>query len=195
MAVDTRAQRQRNKRRERNRRACCSRRAKRRLPPSQRCPCFRMPQSRNGTESGAVKLAPKIVIKNQIVKRNLVGVRGFEPPTPSSRTRCATRLRYTPTSRAGRDAGRFWQGSYNDAFPYRQGEEAWKRQRECRGNRHGNDPSSLHSLWLLAPYGSARATKRISPCPLATRNKADFLPSFCSASIFVVTSPGSFTDS
>ena len=28
----------------------------------------------------------------------LVGVRGFEPPTPSSRTRCATRLRYTPTT-------------------------------------------------------------------------------------------------
>jgi hypothetical protein len=26
----------------------------------------------------------------------LVGVRGFEPPAPSSRTRCATRLRYTP---------------------------------------------------------------------------------------------------
>ena len=28
----------------------------------------------------------------------MVGVRGFEPPTPSSRTMCATRLRYTPTS-------------------------------------------------------------------------------------------------
>src|SRR5579863_656622 len=28
----------------------------------------------------------------------MVGVRGFEPPTPSSRTRCATRLRYTPTA-------------------------------------------------------------------------------------------------
>lgn len=27
----------------------------------------------------------------------LVGVIGFEPTTPSSRTRCATRLRYTPT--------------------------------------------------------------------------------------------------
>ena len=27
---------------------------------------------------------------------SLVGVRGFEPPAPSSRTRCATRLRYTP---------------------------------------------------------------------------------------------------
>lgn len=26
----------------------------------------------------------------------LVGVRGFEPPAPASRTRCATRLRYTP---------------------------------------------------------------------------------------------------
>ncbi len=26
----------------------------------------------------------------------MVGVRGFEPPTPSSRTRCATRLRHTP---------------------------------------------------------------------------------------------------
>jgi hypothetical protein len=26
----------------------------------------------------------------------MVGVRGFEPPAPSSRTRCATRLRYTP---------------------------------------------------------------------------------------------------
>ena len=27
----------------------------------------------------------------------MVGVIGFEPTTPSSRTRCATRLRYTPT--------------------------------------------------------------------------------------------------
>ena len=26
----------------------------------------------------------------------MVGVRGFEPPTPCSRSRCATRLRYTP---------------------------------------------------------------------------------------------------
>ena len=27
----------------------------------------------------------------------MVGARGFEPPTPWSRTRCATRLRYAPT--------------------------------------------------------------------------------------------------
>ncbi len=31
-------------------------------------------------------------------RQEMVGVRGFEPPTPSSRTRCATRLRYTPTT-------------------------------------------------------------------------------------------------
>lgn len=29
----------------------------------------------------------------------MVGVRGFEPPTPCSRSRCATRLRYTPNLR------------------------------------------------------------------------------------------------
>ena len=34
-------------------------------------------------------LPPTIIIK-------LVGARGFEPPTPWSRTKCATRLRYAP---------------------------------------------------------------------------------------------------
>ena len=29
--------------------------------------------------------------------RKLVGMRGFEPPTPYSRSRYATRLRYIPT--------------------------------------------------------------------------------------------------
>ena len=34
--------------------------------------------------------------------RTLVGARGFEPPTPRSRTECATRLRYAPSPpRAG----------------------------------------------------------------------------------------------
>ncbi len=35
----------------------------------------------------------------------MVGVRGFEPPAPSSRTRCATRLRYTPTAPRTAQAG------------------------------------------------------------------------------------------
>ena len=30
-------------------------------------------------------------------RQKMVGVRGFEPPTPCSRSRCATRLRYTPS--------------------------------------------------------------------------------------------------
>src|SRR5690554_1112859 len=33
-----------------------------------------------------------------ILEMKLVGVGGFELPTPWSQTRCATRLRYTPTS-------------------------------------------------------------------------------------------------
>ena len=32
--------------------------------------------------------------------RGLVGARGFEPPTPCSQSRCATRLRYTPKTGA-----------------------------------------------------------------------------------------------
>ena len=30
--------------------------------------------------------------------KKVVGARGFEPPTPCSQSRCATRLRYTPTN-------------------------------------------------------------------------------------------------
>jgi hypothetical protein len=32
-----------------------------------------------------------------IAEVKMVGARGFEPPTPCSRSRCATRLRYAPT--------------------------------------------------------------------------------------------------
>ena len=35
---------------------------------------------------------------NKSGKPWLVGARGFEPPTPASRTRCATELRYAPTT-------------------------------------------------------------------------------------------------
>src|SRR5438128_4548056 len=31
------------------------------------------------------------------IRREMVGVRGFEPPTPASRTQYSTRLSYTPT--------------------------------------------------------------------------------------------------
>ncbi len=38
-------------------------------------------------------------------RKKMVGVAGFEPATPSSRTRCATRLRYTPTVRGSYSVG------------------------------------------------------------------------------------------
>ena len=41
----------------------------------------------------------QIPIRHDLQKRQngkMVGARGFEPPTPWSRTRCATRLRYAP---------------------------------------------------------------------------------------------------
>ncbi len=31
------------------------------------------------------------------IKKNMVGVRGFEPPAPASRRQCSTRLSYTPS--------------------------------------------------------------------------------------------------
>ena len=37
---------------------------------------------------------------NDFLWMALVGARGFEPPTPCSRSRCATRLRYAPHHRA-----------------------------------------------------------------------------------------------
>src|SRR5690606_374252 len=40
--------------------------------------------------------------------RRLVGVAGFEPATPCSRSRCATRLRYTPSGREGPVFGWFF---------------------------------------------------------------------------------------
>src|SRR5438045_8402631 len=46
--------------------------------------------------SRSVRLRSGLAAKS---RERLVGVAGFEPATPSSRTRCATRLRYTPKGR------------------------------------------------------------------------------------------------
>ena len=47
----------------------------------------------------------KSATKNRLTSSNyligLVGVRGFEPPTPASRTQYSTRLSYTPLRKAG----------------------------------------------------------------------------------------------
>ena len=52
--------------------------------------------------------------------KEVVGVIGFEPTTPSSRTRCATRLRYTPTFAAKSNSPRPGEPPYSEAFPGRQ---------------------------------------------------------------------------
>ncbi len=39
----------------------------------------------------------KASAKLALLRLNLVGVRGFEPPAPASRRQCSTRLSYTPT--------------------------------------------------------------------------------------------------
>ena len=48
----------------------------------------------------------------------MVGVRGFEPPTPASRTQCSTRLSHTPTFFSTRAKGRRCaeEGAYSHGF-------------------------------------------------------------------------------
>ena len=50
------------------------------------------PGDQLGTERRVVRVGPCFTV----VPDEVVGARGFEPPTPWSRTRCATRLRYAP---------------------------------------------------------------------------------------------------
>ncbi len=56
------------------------------------------PISRAG--SGAISLKSN--------EKGMVGARGFEPPTPCSRSRCATRLRYAPTLFSSHNRGGFY---------------------------------------------------------------------------------------
>jgi hypothetical protein len=61
--------------------------------------------------------------QSQFSKKTLVGVRGFEPPAPSSRTRCATRLRYTPPRRRTSSAAAICLGVII-AAPWRAGKSS-----------------------------------------------------------------------
>ena len=42
------------------------------------------------------------VVFAEVIRLKMVGERGFEPPTPWSRTRCSTRLSHSPNFLAGR---------------------------------------------------------------------------------------------
>src|SRR5262245_61606603 len=70
----------------------------------------------------------------------MVGVRGFEPPAPASRTQCSTRLSYTPTHETGQLApvGNFWARGYIQRLqargkPRRDGgpRVAWSNRKSC----------------------------------------------------------------
>ncbi len=54
-------------------------------------PLAKTPDS--GPENGATPEAETLAMTGTY---DVVGARGFEPPTPRSRTECATRLRYAP---------------------------------------------------------------------------------------------------
>src|SRR5215469_2497220 len=62
-------------------------------------PRCRVPGAHGCECPDATDTVAQTVAEAEFVGRKLVGVAGFEPATPSSRTRCATRLRYTPTCR------------------------------------------------------------------------------------------------
>src|SRR4029077_443288 len=49
----------------------------------------------------------------QMIKERMVGERGFEPPTPWSRTRCSTRLSHSPT-----DSSIFYYSLRRTAFAF-----------------------------------------------------------------------------
>ena len=67
----------------------------------------------------------------------MVGVAGFEPATPSSRTRCATRLRYTPTE------GR----SYNPGAPLKRKLE---RTDDAPSREHGSCKADREAIAAAA---------------------------------------------
>ena len=46
--------------------------------------------------SGDITRRPPVLVRGQEAPKSLVELRGFEPLTPSMRTRCATGLRYRP---------------------------------------------------------------------------------------------------
>ncbi len=97
----------------------------------------------------------------------LVGVRGFEPPTPSSRTRCATRLRYTPTP-AGRCPAVV---SYSGAILGEQGRR-WPYWRPIM-EREARQSASRPGHWRreeapisCRPFSAPRFWPRRRPAPL-----------------------------
>jgi hypothetical protein len=123
----------------------------------------------------------------------MVGVAGFEPATPASRTRCSTRLSHTPT----------WEGAYKGASGAPQGGRGGRRnsrigplhRRRLRAISHasrgGASPAVPAGEWcngntavfgtvILGSSPSSPATSLIEPSPLSGRRRSpDFSPLNC----------------
>ena len=98
---------------------------------------------------------------------SLVGVRGFEPPTPASRRQCSTKLSYTPTVRMRiTERKRLWQGQQGIAA-----EDSLTRYHVLRGHHLGPccPAPSCHSRAAHGPHaGDSWQTQRPGP-PIAPR--------------------------
>src|SRR4051812_15517554 len=55
------------------------------------------PSGRRWSQPQSTALPPFRARGLGLFSEKMVGVRGFEPPAPASRTQCSTRLSYTPT--------------------------------------------------------------------------------------------------
>ena len=80
---------------------------------------------------------------------NLVGDRGFEPPTPSSRTKCATRLRQSP------NAGASYCCDTHPSMPYYEKVAQAARNSPLRYGFFAAASGTWHQLlyWLIPPSG------------------------------------------
>src|SRR4029079_13819007 len=74
------------------------------------CARRQLPSRRNQTRTSYLGLIagltwPRIVTEDEKLKKIMVGVAGFEPATPASRTQCSTGLSHTPTKNAAYSLG------------------------------------------------------------------------------------------
>src|SRR5262245_30032935 len=111
---------------------------------------------------------------NGLVKR-MVGVTGFEPATPTSRTWCATRLRYTPTGGRSYNPGapkrKLEKGNdgpaRNTRFKGRSGRDRGGRALPCGGwSRRISDRNRLRARCRCREWRNRGAALRGQGAPL-----------------------------
>src|SRR6267143_4942564 len=100
----------------------------------------------------------------------LVGARGFEPPTPASRTQCATGLRYAPTK--SREPQSEWELSYISGSKRKPWASATARQVILPPDR-------------FTPFASPASARTASPTPCEARRRRYGSVAFVNATVEV----------